>query len=73
MDEALKTANEFCNEIKRGVNISHLRAAEAIQEVEAAYQQSIAIRYFVLGMFASLVPLLCGVGLTAAHATWWRH
>jgi len=71
--EALKTANEFCNEIKRGVNISHLRAAEAIREVEAAYQQSIAIRYFVLGMFASLVPLLCGVGLAAAHATWWRH
>ena len=72
VDEALKTANEFCNQIKRGVNICHLRAAEAIREVEAAYQQSIAIRYFVLGMFASFVPLLCGVGLAAAHATWWR-
>ena len=72
VDEALRAANETCNEIKRDVNISHLRAAEAIREVEAAYQQSIAIRYFVLGMFASFVPLLCGVGLAAAHATWWR-
>jgi hypothetical protein len=72
VDEALKAANEFCNEIRRDVNITHLRAAEAIREAEAAYQQSIAIRYFVLGMFASFVPLLCGVGLAAVHATWWR-
>ena len=73
VDEALKAANEICNEIKRDVNITHVRAAQAIREVEAAYQKLIAIRYFVLGMFASLVPLLCGVGLAAAHATWWRH
>jgi len=72
VDEALRAANETCDEIKRDVNVSHLRAAEAIREVEVAYQQSIAIRYFVLGMFASFVSLLCGVGLAAAHAMWWR-
>jgi hypothetical protein len=72
VDEALRAANETCNKIRRDVNTTHLLAAEAIREADAAYHQSIAIRYFVLGMFASLVPLLCGVGLAAAHATWWR-
>jgi len=72
VDEALRAANEICNEIKRDVNITHVRAAQAIREVEAAYQKLIAIRYFVLGMFASLLPLLCGVGLVKALATWWR-
>jgi hypothetical protein len=72
VDEALKAANEICNEIKRDVNIAHERAAEAIRKVEAAYQKLIAVRYFVLGMLASLLLLLCGVGLAMAHATWWR-
>jgi hypothetical protein len=72
VDEALKAANEICNEIKRDVNIAHVQAAEAIRKVEAAYQKLIAVRSFVLGMLASLLLLLCGVGLAMAHATWWR-
>lgn len=72
VDEALRAANETCNEIRRDVDIAHLRAAEAIRKVEAAYQQCIAVRYFVLGMLADLLLLLCGVGLAKIHATWWR-
>ena len=39
VDEALRAANETCNEIRR---IAHLRAAEAIRKVEASYQQCIS-------------------------------
>ena len=72
VDEALKAANEICNEIKRDVNIAHVQAAEAIRTVEAAYQKLIAVRSFVLGMLASLMLLLCGVGLATVLATRWR-
>jgi hypothetical protein len=71
VDEALRAADETCNEIRRDVNIARLRAAEAIRKVEAAYQQCIALRYFVLGMLASLLLVLCGVG-AGILARWWR-
>ena len=71
VDEVLRAADETCNEIQCDVNIARLRAAEAIREVEAAYQQSMALRYFVLGMLASLLLLVCGVGAKIL-ARWWR-
>jgi hypothetical protein len=72
MNEALRAASETCNEIRRDVNIAHLRAAEAIRKVETSYQQCMAVRYFVLGLFVVLLPLLCGVGLVTALAAWRR-
>ena len=71
VDEALRAADDTCNEIRRDVNIARLRAAGAIREVEGAYQQSIALRYFVLGMLASLLLVLCGAGAKIL-ARWWR-
>jgi hypothetical protein len=71
VDEALRAADETCNEIRRDVNIARLRATEAIRKVEAAYQQSIALRYFVLGMLASLLLVLCGVGARIL-TRWWQ-
>ena len=72
VDEALRAANETCNKIRRDINTTHLRAAEVIRKVEATYQQSVALRYCVLGMLAALLLLLCGVGLAKIHSTWWR-
>ena len=70
--DALRGAEQACNEIARCIDICRRWAAESLEKFEADYRRTMAIRSFVLGMYSAILPLALGVGLGKAIAMWWR-
>ena len=70
--DALRGAEQACNEIARNIDICHRWAAESLDKVEADYRRAITQRSFILGMYSAILPLAVGVGLGKAIAVWWR-
>ena len=70
--DALRGAEQACNEIARYIDTCHRWAAESLEKVEADYRRAITQRSFILGMYSAILPLAVGVGLGKAIAVWWR-